>query len=122
MTEADIIIQSCDLVNFRVHKSTLSQSSGFLYDIFSLPQPTADEIVDGLAVVRVAEFGRSAEQPSQDVVPNSFRVTCLLRQIFGCFTEVRHGRPPVPHSCGHSTQKTSDALSSGGLSCIRYRT
>jgi len=53
-SEADIIIQSSDLVNFRVHKSTLGSSSQFFRAMFSLPQPS-NEIVDGLPVLPVSE-------------------------------------------------------------------
>ena len=36
---ADLIVQSSDLVNFRVHKATLSVSSPFFADMFSCPNP-----------------------------------------------------------------------------------
>jgi hypothetical protein len=55
MSDADIIIQSCDLVNFRIHKSILSLSSPFFCDMFSLPQPSHGEVIDGLSVVRLPE-------------------------------------------------------------------
>jgi hypothetical protein len=54
---ADVILRSSDLVDFRVHKSTLSISSPFFGDMFSLPQPPLgnDEVVDGLPVVQLSE-------------------------------------------------------------------
>ena len=57
VSDADVIIQSCDLVNFRVHKRTLAMSSPFFYDMFSLPQPqpSNEELVDGLPIVRLSE-------------------------------------------------------------------
>ena len=55
MSDANIMIQSCDLVNFRVHKRTLAMSSPFFNDMFSLPQPSNKEVVDGLPVVRLSE-------------------------------------------------------------------
>ena len=55
MPEADIIIQSCDLVNFRVHKSALYLSSSFFGDMLSLPQPSDKDAVDELPVVRLSE-------------------------------------------------------------------
>ena len=55
MANADIIIQSCDFINFRVHKLVLSLSSPFFNDMFSLPQPSDQEVVDGLPVVRLSE-------------------------------------------------------------------
>lgn len=57
MSGADIVIQSCDLVNFRVHKQILAMSSPFFKDMFSLPQPrlSDEEAVDGLPVVQLSE-------------------------------------------------------------------
>jgi BTB/POZ domain len=55
MSNADVILQSTDLVNFRVHKSALATSSPFFEDLFSLPQPPNDEAVDGLPVVTLSE-------------------------------------------------------------------
>jgi len=53
-SEADIIIQSSDLVKFSVHKSILACSSLFFRDMFTLPQPL-DEVANGLPVLRVSE-------------------------------------------------------------------
>jgi BTB/POZ domain len=53
--DADLILRSADLVNFRVHKSLLSLASPFFKDMLSLPQPPDGEVVDGLPVVRLSE-------------------------------------------------------------------
>jgi len=53
--DADLILRSSDQVSFRVHKSVLAMSSPFFKDLLSLPQPTHDEVVDGLPVVQVPE-------------------------------------------------------------------
>ena len=55
MADADVIIQSSDFVNFRVRRSILATSSPFFCDLFSLPQPSDHEDVDGLPVVRLPE-------------------------------------------------------------------
>lgn len=55
MPDADLILQSSDLVNFRVRRSILATSSPFFGDLFSLPQPSDSEVVDGLPVVRLSE-------------------------------------------------------------------
>jgi hypothetical protein len=55
MQGADVILQSSDLVSFRVHKLILALSSSFFNKMFSLPQPCDGEVVDGLPVVRVSE-------------------------------------------------------------------
>ncbi|KAI9450618.1 hypothetical protein BJY52DRAFT_1356337 [Lactarius psammicola] len=52
---ADVMVQSSDLVNFRVNKVVLSVSSPFFADMFALPQPPDNEIIDGLPVVRLSE-------------------------------------------------------------------
>jgi hypothetical protein len=58
MPGADIILQSSDLVNFRVHRSVLATSSPFFRDMLSLPQPSSDTpdlAPDQLPVVHVSE-------------------------------------------------------------------
>ncbi len=80
MSDADVIIQSCDLVNFRVHKRTLAMSSQFFDDMFSLPQPQPSdkEVVNGLPVLRLAEDAEvlngliSMLYPIPSVLSNSY--------------------------------------------------
>ena len=55
MPNADIILQSSDLVHFRVHKSALAASSPFFADMFSLPQPPNDTAPGELPVVHLSE-------------------------------------------------------------------
>ena len=55
MPDADVILQSSDLVNFCVHKSILATSSPFFEDLFSLPQPPDHEVIGVLPVVRLSE-------------------------------------------------------------------
>ncbi len=55
MPNADVILQSADLVNFSVHRSALVTSSPFFRDMFSLPQPPNDATPDGLPVVHLSE-------------------------------------------------------------------
>ncbi|KAF8262692.1 hypothetical protein EI94DRAFT_1743016, partial [Lactarius quietus] len=52
---ADVIVRSSDHVDFRVHKSILACSSPVFNDMFSLPQPSDDEAVDGLQIVELTE-------------------------------------------------------------------
>ena len=52
---ADVILQSSDSANFRVHKAVLASSSPFFRDMFSLPQPSNDVTIDGLPLVRLSE-------------------------------------------------------------------
>ena len=55
MPNADVILQSSDLVHFRVHKSALAASSPFFADMFSLPQPSDDAVPGVLPVVHLFE-------------------------------------------------------------------
>ncbi|KAH9020949.1 hypothetical protein EDB85DRAFT_2120444 [Lactarius pseudohatsudake] len=75
---ADVMIQSSDLVNFRVNKVVLSVSSPFFADMFSLPQPPDNDVVDGLPVVRLSEDAELLSRlltmlyPVPSVVPDSY--------------------------------------------------
>ncbi|KAH9989354.1 hypothetical protein BJV77DRAFT_948547, partial [Russula vinacea] len=80
-------IQSCDLVDFRVHQRILAMSSPFFDDLFSLPQPqlTDKEVVDGLQVVRLPENAEVLSglitmlYPIPSGLPNSYdKVLTLL--------------------------------------------
>lgn len=55
MQGADVVLRSSDLVCFHVHKLVLTISSPFFNDMFSLPQPRDDEVIDGLPVVYMSE-------------------------------------------------------------------
>ena len=56
MSEADIKIQSSDLVQFPVHKAILASSSQFFRTMFSLPQPPTELVNDSdVPVIRVSE-------------------------------------------------------------------
>ncbi|KAN0137713.1 hypothetical protein V8E53_004469 [Lactarius tabidus] len=76
--QADIIIQSSDLVTFRADKVILSMSSPFFADLFTLPQPSDNEVLDGLPVVRLSEDEETLHSlltilyPIPSVVPDSY--------------------------------------------------
>ena len=53
--DANIVIRSSDLVDFRVHKSVLIMASPVFEDTLALPQPENSESVDGLPVVELKE-------------------------------------------------------------------
>ncbi|KAH9037152.1 hypothetical protein EDB84DRAFT_1481540 [Lactarius hengduanensis] len=75
---ADIILRSSDLINFRTNKAILSMSSPFFNDMLSLPQPSNDEVVDGLPVVCLSEDAETLNSllmtlyPIPFVVPNNY--------------------------------------------------
>ena len=83
--DANIILRSSDQVNFRVHKPLLAMSSPFFKDLLSLPQPSGDELVDGLPIVQLSEDADllnsliSLLYPIRHVKPDSYeKVFALL--------------------------------------------
>jgi hypothetical protein len=84
MQGADLILRSSDLVSFRVHKSILAISSPFFNDLFSLPQPRHDIVIDGLPVVHVSEDAEllhnllTALYPISSVIPDSYEKSFAL--------------------------------------------
>ena len=86
MANADIIIQSCDSINFRVHKLVLSMSSAFFHDMFSLPQPSESdqEVVDGLPVLRLSEDAEVLKclltmlYPIPSMMPDSYNKALMV--------------------------------------------
>jgi hypothetical protein len=84
LPDADLIIRSSDLVDFRVHKSVLALTSPFFKDLLSLPQPSDSESVDGLPVVQLSEGSElvntlvSMLYPVPTVKPNSYRKVMYL--------------------------------------------
>jgi hypothetical protein len=78
LPDASLIIQSSDLVNFRVHKLLLVMISPFFKEMLSLPQPPDSESVDGLPMVPVSEDAEllnsliSMIYPVRPVVPASY--------------------------------------------------
>ncbi|KAH9039988.1 hypothetical protein EDB84DRAFT_1476753 [Lactarius hengduanensis] len=84
MQGADVILQSSDLISFRVHKSIMAISSPFFSDLFSLPQPPNGEVIDGLPVVRVSEDAEVLHSlltrlyPIPSVIPDSYEKALAL--------------------------------------------
>jgi hypothetical protein len=82
--DANLVIQSSDLVNFHVHKSVLAMASPVFRDIFSLRQPLGSESVDGRPVVKLTEDAEllnslfSMLYPVRLVVPNSYEKLLYL--------------------------------------------
>ncbi|KAI0288687.1 hypothetical protein BC826DRAFT_1036295, partial [Russula brevipes] len=76
--DADVVIQSRDLVTYAVRKSTLAMSSPFFDDMFRLPQPSDSEMLDGLPVVRLSEDAEVLDSlltmlyPIPPVIPDSY--------------------------------------------------
>jgi hypothetical protein len=82
--DANLIIRSSNLVDFRVHKPVLAIASPFFKDLLSLPQPSDGETVDGLPVVQLSEGSEllnsliSILYPTCTVMPNSYEKVLYL--------------------------------------------
>ncbi|KAI9441849.1 hypothetical protein H4582DRAFT_2074020 [Lactarius indigo] len=55
LSEADVVVRTSDLTRFLAHKSVLASSSWVFRDMFTLPWPPNNEMVDGLPVVDISE-------------------------------------------------------------------
>ena len=84
VSDANVIIRSSDLVNFRVHKSVLVMASAFFRDLLSLPQPPESESIDGIPVIQLPEDAEllnslvSMLYPVLPVVPHSYEKLLYL--------------------------------------------
>jgi BTB/POZ domain len=90
VSDANLIIRSSDLVDFRVHKSMLAMASPFFKDLLSLPQPSDSETVDGIPVVQLSEGSEllnsliSMLYPIPTAMPKSYeKVLYLLWLVSG---------------------------------------
>jgi hypothetical protein len=76
--DANLVVQSSDFVNYRVHKPILAMASPVFKDLFSLPQPSDNEYVDGLPMVQLSEDSDllntlvSMLYPLHPVIPKSY--------------------------------------------------
>jgi len=128
--DANLIIRSSDLVNFRVHKSILAMVSPFFRDLFSLHQLPDSEFVDGLPLIKLSEHAEllntllSLIYPVCVAIPDSYEK--VLNLLAACQkydmvqvqssirTEVSRGCFPAPvgteafHAC-HRIQQRIDA-------------
>ena len=130
LANADIIIQSCDSVNFRVHKLVLSMSSPFFDDMFSLLQPSNQETIDGLPVVHLPEDAEVLNSlltmfyPSPSMISNSYDKTLMVLAASQKYdmdsvqsrirTEIQGRNLPMP--TGAATFRAYAIASTGGLS------
>jgi BTB/POZ domain len=82
--DANLVVQSSDLVNFHIHKSVLAMASPVFRDLFSLRQPLGSESVDGLPVVKLTEDAEllnslfSMLYPVRLVIPDSYEKVLYL--------------------------------------------
>jgi hypothetical protein len=84
LPDANLIIRSSDLVDFRVHKPVLAMASPFFKGLLSHPQPSDSEFVDGLPVVQLSEESDllncliSILYPVDTVIPKSYEKVLYL--------------------------------------------
>ncbi|KAH8985605.1 hypothetical protein EDB86DRAFT_3083408 [Lactarius hatsudake] len=55
LSEVDVVVRTSDLATFLAHKSVLASSSWVFRDMFTLPWPPNNEMVNGLPVVDISE-------------------------------------------------------------------
>jgi hypothetical protein len=89
MQGADIVLQSSDLVSFRVHKAILAISSPFFDDLFLLPPPHHDTTAaDCLPTVHMSEDAELRHNlltvlyPIPSAIPDSYEKTLTLLAAF----------------------------------------
>lgn len=86
LPDANLVVQSSDLVNFHVHQSVLAITSPVFKDMFSHEEPSesGSESVDGLPVVKVTEDAEllkslfSILYPVRLVIPSSYKKVLYL--------------------------------------------
>jgi hypothetical protein len=139
--DANIIIRSSDLVDFRVHKSVLTMASPFFKYLLSLPQPSDSKSVNGLPVIELSEDSEvlnslvSILYPVHTVIPTSYKkvlylqvlvmsvvITNPLSQgiISTCgMPEIRHGFGTVIYPCRGQARDIPCPKGSRGFPCIR---
>lgn len=71
---ADVVLRSCDLVDFRVHSRILTEASPFFSDMFELPQPPGAE--------PNTTSGAHALPPVVDMAEDAETLDLLLRLLY----------------------------------------
>lgn len=139
LPEANLIIRSSDLVDFRIHKPVLAMASPFFEDLLSHSDDS--EFADGLSVVQLSEDSEllncliSILYPVGTVIPKSHEkvlyllATCHAVEIpnyllLGAsstrgMSEIRYGFGTVVYSCRGQPRSISSAIGNQGLLCIR---
>lgn len=124
MQGADVILQSSDLVFFRVHKSILAMSSPFFNDLFSLSQPCDDEVVDGLPVIRVSEDAEvlhcllTVLYPIPSVIPDSYEENLALLAVLQKYN-MATVLSTVRSEIGCQLPTTKDAFRAYAIACSK---
>ena len=88
--DANLIIRSSDLVNFRVHKPVLAMASPYFDHLLSHPQSSDSEFVDEPPVIELSEDSEllncliSILYPVRTVIPKSYEKVLYLLAIATC--------------------------------------
>ncbi|KAH8983109.1 hypothetical protein EDB92DRAFT_1611620 [Lactarius akahatsu] len=124
---ADVVLRSSDLVSFHVHKSILAMSSPFFTDLFSLPQPPDDEVIEGLPVVQVPEDAELLHSlftvlyPIPSAIPDSYEKTLALlaaSQKYNMTTVLSHVRSEI----GRQLPTTMASFRAYAIACSKQLT
>jgi hypothetical protein len=123
-SEADIIVRASDLTTFPVHKSVLASSSWVFRDMFTLPWPQNNEMVNGLPVVDISEDAELVRSlitiiyPIPSEIPASYdRILALLAaaQKYDMGAVQSSIRAEVAQQTATCTRRAQ------GLSCVCHR-
>ncbi|KAH9174334.1 hypothetical protein EDB89DRAFT_565909 [Lactarius sanguifluus] len=123
LSEADVIVRTSDLTTFLAHKSVLASSSWVFRDMFTLPWPPNNEMVNGLPVVDISEDAGLVRSlitmlyPIPSELPASYDSPGSTR----CCAEIRYGCCPVLYPRRGRTQTATYTGWCVGFSCVCHR-
>ena len=82
MPDADIVLRSSDLVDFRIHRSALVASSPFFRDMFTLPQPQNEAASEALPLVHLSEDAETLNSLISTLYPVAPEIPFHFDDIF----------------------------------------
>jgi hypothetical protein len=130
--EADVILRSCDGVDFHVFKIVLSLASPVFPDMFSIPTPSpgrpeSQTVHDGLPVVQLSEsskvFDLAELVDSKDALAllefgRKLEVEALIPPLT-CYLKVLTERDPVSAYCLAVNYHYDDIVEAAARSCLK---
>ena len=140
--EADVILRSCDGVDFHVFKIVLSLASPVFADMFSIPAPSpgrpeSQTVHDGLPVVQLSESSKVLDLALRHCYPirspelvdskdalallefgRKFEVEALIPPLT-CYLKLLTERDPVSAYCLAVNYHYDDIVEAAARSCLK---